>query len=58
MPFVPPRPTLKMVSDATIEETRKAMFEAWIDECVGIQEAFIEGLLSVLPSLVVDGRAP
>jgi hypothetical protein len=33
---------------------RRQMFDGWIDECVGIQEAFIEGLLTLMPSLSDD----
>jgi hypothetical protein len=57
MPFVHPRkkPTLSVTDMAlSVEQQRKAMFDGWIDECAGIQEAFIEGLLVQIE--LVHGR--
>lgn len=53
-----PKPILKITDmvapTVDVVMARKATWDAWIDECVGIQEAFIEGLLVQMAAL--NGR--
>jgi hypothetical protein len=50
-----PQPANPKLTDMalSIEQQRKAMWDEWIDECAAIQEAFIEGLLTLMD----DARA-
>jgi hypothetical protein len=49
-----PKPTLSVTDMVlSVEQQRKAMWDEWIDECTAIQEAFIEGLLTLMD----DARA-
>lgn len=50
---LPPRRTLRSPDD--IVANRKAMWADWIDECEGIRDTFIEGLLTNLSSAKRDG---
>jgi hypothetical protein len=48
--FVPTRPP----SEDKVVVRRQEIFEAWIDECVSLEEAWVEIKLSCLPSLVAQ----
>ncbi len=47
----PAKITIRAASPAEhLRNTQAIMFSDWIEECVAMQEAFIEGLLAMLPS--------
>ena len=45
-----PRPTLSVTQMLTVKQARKAMWADWIEECAMIQDAFVESMISQLPS--------
>lgn len=51
-----PKPTLRIQSDEEARQSRdQATFDGWITECAEMQERWVEGLLSQMPSLQEHG---